>query len=653
MKKIFFVVTLLLASITSFGQLKLAQLFSDHVVLQRQKPIAVWGWAVANEKVTVTFAGQKQIAQADSKGKWMLKLSPIEAGGPYQLVASTKTNSVTVSDVLVGEVWLCSGQSNMEWPVSKTNNFPEEKRNANFPQIRHFFVAHDVAMQPQETLKSGEWKVCSPATVGDFTAVGYFFARDLYQKLNVPIGLVHSSWGGSQIEGWISKEGMESSDAFKTYATQLPKDWIEADQRSEASLKEQLFGNPTKLVTKEEEKKYVLPNADLSAWKTASYVLSQWDWQGIWAWRGNGYMAKDISIPAEMVSQVTTLGLAECYSYNEIYINGKLVSAGVLKGARKIILPENTWKAGDNRLVVKMNKVIEPAWFGMGISGSPDDLFVSSPDEKIQLPTFGWKLMPAFAEEHSYAHLSNNVGTAIYNAMIAPLIPFGIRGALWYQGETNAGRAYQYRQAFPLMIEDWRKKWNDKFDFHFVQLANFGTNQSSNEGSNWAELREAQTMTLALPKTGMAVITDIGNPKDIHPTNKQDVGKRLAASAYNVTYGEANTVVSPLYQAADFKGDNVILSFTNTGSGLMAKDKFGYVKGFEVAGEDKKFVYAKAEIKGDKVILYVPSGMKPVAVRYAWSDSPDDANVFNKEGFPLSSFRTDTWKGVTEEVKFK
>ena len=653
MKKHLILFALLLVSSVSFGQLKLAQLFADHVVLQRQKPITVWGWAVANEKVTVTFAGQKQITQANNKGKWVLKFSPMEAGGPYQLIASTKTSSITVSDILVGEVWLCSGQSNMELTVSNANNFPEERRNANFPQIRHFFVAHDVEIQPQETLKSGEWKVCSPATVGDFTAVGYFFARDLYKKLNVPIGLVHSSWGGSQIEGWISKEGMESSEDFKAYATQRPKDWTEADQRLEASLKEQFFGNPTKLITKEDEKKYILPNEDLSNWKTSSYALTQWDWQGIWAWRGTGYMTKDITIPAEMVNQITVLGLAECYSYNEIYINGKMVSSGIQKGVRKIILPENTWKAGNNRLVVKMNKVIEPTWFGTGIYGSADDLFVSSPDEKIQISPFGWKLMPAFAEEHSYAHLSNNVGSAIYNAMIAPLIPFGIRGVLWYQGESNVGRAYQYRQAFPLMIEDWRKKWDDNFDFHFVQLANFGANQSSNEGSNWAELREAQTMTLALPKTGMAVITDIGNPNDIHPTNKQDVGKRLAASAYKVTYGEANTVVSPLYKAAEFKENSVIISFINTGSGLMVKDKFGYVKGFEVAGEDRKFVYAKAEIKGNDVIIYAPLGIKPVAVRYAWADSPDDANVFNKEGFPLSPFRTDTWHSITEDVKFK
>ena len=376
------------------------------------------------------------------------------------------------------------------------------------------------------------------------------------------------------------------------------------------------------------------------------------DWKGIWAWRGNGYMAKMVEMPSEMTGTLTTLGLAECFSYNEIYINGRLVSAGVLRGARKILVPPNTWRTGMNELMIKMNKVIEPEWYGLGLQGSADDLFVSNDVQKISLAGDDWKLMPAFAEPHTFVHSSNNVGASIYNNMIAPLIPFSMRGVLWYQGESNAGRAYQYRKTFPLMIEDWRKRWHDEFPFYFVQLATYGSDQNSNKGSNWAELREAQSMTLALPKTGMAVTTDIGNPSDIHPKNKQDVGKRLAAIALKETYNQAILPSGPMFKSVVFDKGKATISFDFVGNGLVPKDKYSYLKGFEIAGDDHVFYYAKAEIIGDKVVIYHPKGVKPTAVRYAWSDAPIDANLFNTEGFPACPFRTDNWKGITENGKF-
>jgi sialate O-acetylesterase len=291
-------------------------------------------------------------------------------------------------------------------------------------------------------------------------------------------------------------------------------------------------------------------------------------------------------------------------------------------------------------------------WYGLGLLGSLDDLFVSNETQKIQLEGTDWKLMPSFAEPHTFAHSSNNVGTSIYNSMISPLIPFSIAGALWYQGESNAGRAFQYRKTFPLLIQDWRKHWKDEFPFYFVQLATYGSDQNSNQGSNWAELREAQTMTLQLPKTGMAVTTDIGNPKDIHPTNKQDVGKRLAAIALKETYNQSVMPSGPLYESIRFDNQKAVISFKYAEKGLMIKDRYGYLKGFEIAGEDHVFHYAKGEIQGDKVVVFHPKGMKPTAVRYAWSDAPEDANLFNTEGYPASPFRTDNWKGVTENVKF-
>ncbi|MFN8348962.1 MAG: sialate O-acetylesterase [Spirosomataceae bacterium] len=640
-----------LLQIECLAQLKLARLFSDHVVLQRQKPVPVWGWAKSKEKVTVTLAGQKQIATADASGKWMVKLAPMEAGGPHQMVITAKSGKVEVNDILMGEVWLCSGQSNMEWPVRQADNFKVEKKNADFPQIRHFFVAHEVTMLPQSDLTSGEWKICNEENVGNFTAVGFFFARELYQKLNVPIGLLHSSWGGSQVEGWISKEAMETNEELNSYAQHLPKTWEEADAALDLKMRKQLLKSEN-LPTLADEKKYTEAGYDFSRWLHTDSPLGQWDWKGIWMFRGKGFMATSVEISQEMAEQTTTLGLGIQDSFNEIYLNGQLVSQGTMEGARKITLPANTWKAGKNQLVVKFGNMVQFPWYGLGVNGTPDDLFVSSKDGKVSLAS-DWYLMPAFAEPHTYNHSSNNVGTTIYNGMIAPLIPFAIRGALWYQGEANAGRAYQYRQTFPLMIRDWRKRWDDDFSFYFVQLANFGSFQNSNQGSNWAELREAQAMTLSLPKTGMAVITDIGNPKDIHPTNKQDVGHRLALNALKLDFEQEVVHSGPMYKSVEFEEDRAVVTFDFAGEELVAKDKYGYVKGFEIAGEDKVFYYAKAEIVGYKVEVYHPKGQKPVAVRYAWADSPDDANLYNKEGLPASSFRTDDWPGKTVKQKFE
>jgi sialate O-acetylesterase len=651
MKRLF-LLSFLLITHWGFGQLKFARVFSDHVVLQRQKPIPVWGWAKPNEKVVVTLGKQTINTQSDATGKWQVTFGALEASNTaYTMVAKTATNVMTITDILMGDVWLCSGQSNMEWTVAQANNYQMEKKNANFPQIRHFKVEHEVTMTPEIDLKAGEWKMASEETVGEFTAIGFFFAREIYQKMNIPIGILHSSWGGSQVEGWISKEGMLSNNELKNYAQNLPNNWEDADKFHDQKLQKQLFGivkNPTM----EDEKKYLEANYDFSKWHHGGSPMGQWDWKGIWAFRGQGYMARKVEIPADMVNQNATLSLAENDSFNEIYINGKLVSAGIIKGVRKITVPSNVLTVGTNHIMVKFGKSISLPWYGLGLQGSENDLFISTEKQKISL-TNDWKLMPSFAEKHEYAHLSNNIGTTIYNAMIAPLVPFSISGALWYQGESNAGRAYQYRQSFPLMIEDWRKKWNDVFPFYFVQLATFGPYQNSNQGSDWSELREAQTMTLNLPKTGMAVTTDVGNSNDIHPTNKQDVAHRLAANALKFNYNQDVTYSSPMYESVKLEDGKATISFKLTGKGLEIRDKFGYLKGFEIAGEDKVFYYAKAELVDNKVVVYHPKGLKPTSVRYAWANSPLDANLFNTEGFPVCPFRTDDWTGVTAGKKFE
>lgn len=651
MRKILAVLALLLY-FPAQAQVRLARLFSDHVVLQRQKPIPVWGWAKPDEKIKVVLAGQTQSTKTDKSGKWTVTFNPLEAGGPYVLTVSGKSENLSVQDILIGEVWLCSGQSNMEWRVAQANNFQEEKKNADFPQIRHFKVEHKVTLEPEKDLETGDWKVASSETVGDFSAVGFFFARELYQKLKVPIGLVHSSWGGSQVEGWISKEAMLSDPGLRNYAQNLPTTWEKADVIMDNKLRKQLFKNTAVNPTADDEKQYVSGNASFSNWQKTDNPIGQWDWKGLMGFRGQGYMAKEIEISGDLAGKTSVLTLPENDSPNQIYINGKLVASETVKGPKKIKLPENTWKAGKNQLVIKLGGMVEMSWFGPGFSGSLNDLYIEGNGQKTMI-TGDWYLMPSFAEPHVYAHLMNNVGTTISNAMIVPLIPFAMRGVLWYQGESNAGRAYQYRQSFPLMINDWRKLWNDNFSFYWVQLSTFGPENNSNTGSNWGELREAQNMTLQLPNTGMAVSTDIGNPKDIHPTNKQDVGHRLATNALKLNYGMDIPYASPLYDAVSFDGNSATISFKYAENGLMIKDKYGYLKGFEIAGDDKVFHFAKAEIKGNKVVVYSDKVSKPVSVRYAWSDSPVDANLFSVDGFPVSGFRTDTWPGITINNKFE
>ena len=654
-KHLFFLFFCLLTTFSAMAQLRFARLFTDHAVLQRQKPIPVWGWAQPNESVSVYLNGQSRQSRqavADSSGKWQVQFTALEAGGPYILGVTGASGKQECIDVLLGDVWLCSGQSNMEWTVAQANNYAQERKNANFSQIRHFRVEHEVSLTPVADLDTGAWQMCSAKNVGGFTAIGFFFAREVFQQTGIPIGILHSSWGGSQVESWISKEAMIASEVLRPYGQNMPLTWEEADFRLERSIKKKLLGNPDANPTPEDEQRYLQADYDWSGWLTAD-PMWQWDWKGVWAWRGNGYMGKTVDIPGEMTPRETTLGLADNYNYNEIFINGKLVASGLYKGTRKILIPPNTWKPGPNKLLVKMNKTIEPEWFGLGLMGSENDLFVRAETQNISLAGSDWKLMPSFAEPHTFAHSSNNVGTAIYNAMIAPLIPYGICGALWYQGESNAGRAYEYRHTFPLMIQDWRNRWNDVFPFYFVQLSSYGPYQNSNQGSDWAELREAQTLTLQLPQTGMAVTTDIGDPKDIHPTNKQDVGKRLAANALKYVYKKDLLHSGPMLDAARFEKDQAVLSFKFSGGGLIAKDKFGYLKGFEIAGEDRVFYYAKATIDGDHIIVEHPKGLRPVSVRYAWANSPIDANLFNTDGFPACPFRTDDWEGVTVRGRFE
>jgi sialate O-acetylesterase len=640
---------------TAFGQLKVARVFGDHMVLQREKPVKVWGWATKGDKVELILHQQKVSTKADANGKWMAEFAAMNAGGPYELLVKSKKEEVKLSDILIGEVWLLSGQSNMEWRVKDSDSAQVEIANANYPAIRHFEVAHELAFEPEGDLTTGDWKIASPETVGDFSAVGYFFARDLTEKLGIPVGLIHSSWGGSQVEGWISEKAMQVSDVLHYYPAAMARSWEEDARRQEKKLINQAYGSPDFDTKSVNETTYLQPDYEYSQWKLNVNPVGNWDWQGIWGFRGSAYIQRMVAIPAELTTTETTLNFSKINSNLTVYVNRKKVfegDAGRENLALKIAA--GTWEKGDNSILIKIGPLNQPAYQGMGFEGPWTDFSIKGGGQSIPLLNTRWNMMPSFQTPRTYAHLMNNVGTTLYNAMIAPLIPYTIAGALWYQGESNAGRAYQYRKSFPLMINSWRQDWGYNFPFLFVQLASFGPFQSSNQGSDWAELREAQTMTLSLPKTGMAVTTDIRDPNNIHPTNKQDVGHRLALSALNVAYGQTVEQSGPVYKNSEFRDGKAIISFDYVSESMAIRDKYGYLKGFEIAGADRKFYYAQAYITQDKkVVVTHPEVPNPVAVRYGWANAPMDNNLFSTSGLPAVPFRTDSWPGVTEGRKFE
>jgi sialate O-acetylesterase len=633
-----------------WAQLSTTTLFNHHAVLQRDKPLPVWGWAKAGTKVSVSLKGNTVETNVGKNGKWMVTLPAMPGGGPYTLSILNGNEKLEYNDVWLGEVWLCSGQSNMEWKLKQAHNYASEKLVANQPLIRQFYVEHEVTMTPKDKLGGGEWVIATPETVGDFTAVGYFFAKDLVKGLNVAIGLVHSSWGGSQLEGWLSKEGMKSSTELQWYAKILPDNWNAADSLHGLKLRKQLLGT-TQMPAKQDEEAYVKPGYDFSKWHNGGSPVGQWDWKGIWAFRGIGFMAHSVNVPDHLVNVETILGLAIQDNENEVYINGKLVYKGIAKGQRKFELPPGTWVEGENRIVVRFKQMADPPWFGLGLQGSESDLFIEGNGVRIGIAD-NWKLMPSFVSPHEYVHSSNNTGTTIYNAMIAPLVPYAMQGVIWYQGETNAGRAFQYRHSMQLLINDWRRIWKDTLSFYMAQLSSFGSDNSANEGSWWAELREAQSMATVLPYTGIAVTIDVGNPADIHPTNKLVVGQRLALAALHTTYRKIIPYSGPVMKEVKYEKDRAILRFDHAG-GLIAKGKYPYLKGFEIAGSDRKFYYAKAEIDGNTVIVFHPKGAFPESVRYAWSDAPMDANLYNGAGLPAGTFRTDTWPTVTRDRTYE
>ena len=655
MKKTVCIVMLLLMSQFIFAQVKLPRLFSDNMVLQRGKPILIWGWAAAKEKITIQFKDQTKTTITGADGKWKIYLNKIAAGGPYTLKVQG-TNIITLKNILIGDIWVCSGQSNMEMTIAgwgQINNYKEEIAAANYPMIRHFEVPRVIAALPQEDISAGEWKICNPNNAGSFTAVGYFFARQIFKETGVPIGLLNSSWGGTQIESWISREAFENNIEFKSMIATMPK----IDLENLAKNKMKLLKDRIAKIQGEGEQ----TDAIIAGWKDVSFDDSHWpvmqapmlwEQQALTDFDGIVWYRKSITVSASDVGKEAILELAMIDDADDTYVNGiKVGNTNSYNAKRKYIVPPGILKEGKNVIVVK---VLDTGGGG-GIWGEAADVKLTIAENAISLAG-DWKYQVAAASSAIAVAIGpNNYPTLLSNGMIHPLIPFAIKGAIWYQGEANTGRSYQYRKAFPLMITDWRKNWGlGNFPFYFVQLASFNANNgNSQNGSGWAELREAQAMTLSLPNTGMAVTTDIGDAKDIHPKNKQDVGKRLAAIALNKDYVIKKEYSGPVYQYMKKSGNKIILTFTHAGSGLFAKNNNALLGGFEIASADKRFYPATAIIKNGRVEVSGAGVTAPVAVRFGWADVTDKNNLYNKDGFPAVPFRTDNWKGLTENIHYQ
>ncbi|HET6977069.1 MAG TPA: sialate O-acetylesterase [Pyrinomonadaceae bacterium] len=640
------------------AEVRLPAIIGDNMVLQQGTKVRIWGHARPGERVNVTFQNKSTEAVADAKGSWQVFIGPLKNSGPAELRVKGD-NVLTIKNVLVGEVWLCSGQSNMEWPLANTIGATETMAQANYPEIRMFRVEHHTSAEPLTDLE-GRWIVTTPDEAAHFTAVGYFFGRELYQRLKVPIGLINSSWGGTPAEAWTSHEALVTSpelkpilDRYQASLNMLPQakeayahaleQWEEKNLYIDSGNKGEALGYADPATSTADWSKMDLPQQ----FETAGMLID-----------GAVWFRRVLELPEVWAGKDLVLNLTPIDDQDVTYFNGKKV--GSIGGEtpnsymvpRKYIVPGALVHGGRNVIAVRVFDSAGEGGFSrggvmsIGPSGAAESEVISlrgAWDYKVELALE--PKHPDWGSRPEAVGVSNqNNPSVLYNAMIAPLVPFAIRGAIWYQGESNAGRAYQYRTLFPIMIRNWRTAWGSEFPFYFVQLANWHANKAEPDESDWAELREAQTMTLREPQTGMAVTIDIGDENDIHPRNKVDVGHRLAAWALAGTYHQTVVPSGPLFNQFSIEGDRIKIRF-KYGAELKTIDG-GAVKGFAIAGEDRKFVWADARIDGDAVIVSSPKVMKPVAVRYGWADNPI-ANLYNGAGLPASPFRTDDWPGVT------
>lgn len=631
---------------TARANISLPAVFSDNMVLQQNAQPAIWGKSKPGSSIQVTTSWNNQTysAKADENGNWKVQVKTGSFGGPYQ-VSISGDGSTTLHNVLIGDVWLCSGQSNMEMPLAgwgKVNNYEQEIAGADHPQIRLLQSEQTMADTPVNEMKIAHqgWEVCSPKSVGEFSATAYFFAREVYEKTKIPIGLIHASWGGTVAEAWVSYdflapfEGLykkaaqvKNKEEDKDYSKALQAliDWEEAMSRSDAGYKN---GKPA----------WSAPVSDVSGWQKMK-LPAEWENEGLIDLDGIVWFRKKITIPDALQQQDLYLRF-KADDDDITWFNGKEIGKMYGWAEERIYkIPKELIKKGSNEIVIRV--------FDTGGGGGvySDDISISNKNGNTLSLKGDWhyRIGCRVTEQPQRPESENgpNRPTVLYNAMIHPFTDYAIKGVIWYQGESNVGRAEEYCRLFPMLINNWRKSFrNPELPFYFVQLANYLRREESPLPSQWALLREAQANTLRLSHTGMALAIDIGDAADIHPKNKQEVGRRLALNALAKDYHLQVEYSGPAFESYGIEGNRIRIRFSHAG-GLKTADG-GTVKGFAVAGADKRFYWANAVISNGEVIVESKAVKYPLAVRYGWANNPE-VNLCNEAGLPAIPFRTDDW----------
>jgi sialate O-acetylesterase len=616
-----------------------AGIFTDHMVLQRDQPLPIWGWAAPGRAVTVEVGSHSARTRANAEGRWRVTLPALESGkGPLTMTVKAGDETIRLTDILVGEVWLCSGQSNMKWAVRGFADGEAEIKAANHPNIRLFTVPYESAIDPQDDVV-GQWQACSPETIGGFSAVGYYFGRELNERINVPIGLINAAAGGTIIETWTRHEEISRLPGMTKRIAEVQDDFydpliIQKIARATSSLQALREAK----ANDELARKMSGPDLDISSWKTME-IPNAWGKAGLPDFRGMVWFRKTIDVPASWAGKNLVLHLDRILEGDVTWFNGQRVGATpvhLYHKPRVYSIPASLVKAGANTITVR---VID-TYRSRGLSGKPEAmaLCVAGSEKTDRIGLVGpWRYKPGVELIGKMLSHNPNRPTLLYNAMINPIAPFAMRGATWYQGESNNGDGMRYFDKMQALIQSWRNVFlRPDAPFYFVQIApyRYGDNEFA-----LPELWEAQTAALDIPHTGMAVISDIGNVANIHPQNKQDVGKRLALWALAKDYGQNDLVHSgPLYKSMAIEAGKIRLSFNHTGSGLASRDAKP-LDWFEIAGEDGKFVKAQAVIDGNTIVVSSDAIAKPTAARFAWHQEAQP-NLINREGLPAGPFRT-------------
>ena len=630
---------IVLSAMPAVAQVRLPLTLTDGAVVQRRQPVPVWGWAAPGAEVRVAFAGTERSARADAAGRWRVDFPALEAGGPYEIRAVSGADRAEAHDVLVGDVWVASGQSNMEWPLADARDAAAEMARPADSTIRHFKVPRSWAEAPVDTLAGGRWEPLTPEAVGRFTAVGTFFARALREHTDVPIGILNTTWGGSRIEPWMRVEalGLDAAGADAVFAAE--RDREQAEVARIRALVGPLPDHDPGLV--DGVAVWADPDLDDGDWTTLT-VPGTWEAQGFGGIDGVAWLRTAFDLSAAEAAAGVTLGLGPIDDSDVSWVNGVRVGGmdDAWTVARVYRVPPSALRAGRNVVAVR---VVDTGGGG-GLVGAPADVYVETAGGARRPLGGAWRfrigevrLAPTDGK--------NQIPTALWNAMVAPLLPSPVAGVIWYQGESNANTdadAEAYRDLFPAMIGSWRAAWGETVPFLWVQLASFHAAPATPDApAPWAVLRESQTAALSLTATAQVVTIDVGDAGDIHPRDKRTVGRRLALAARRMVYGEPGLLASgPTLQSATADGAFVVLAFGDVGGGLASRGG-APLGGFALAGADGRWVWADARIDGATVVVSSPAVARPAAVRYAWADNPDRATLVNAGGLPAGPFQAE------------